>query len=244
MNGRHSISIAVLTENQDDVALINGTLRDAGNAAHCHWIKRPTDLTDTLAAENIELLIMNCDSYADTIRQVIKQKDRFNPEVPLIAFQKNVDEASIEEAMKCGACDLVSIGLKNRIQSVVSRELRALRVERALNSTLQSATEYKRQLKDHMQASTSAIALVQEGIITDVNEAWVALFKSASNDEVIGLPLMDNFENESQAAIKGALIATIESKWSPTEKLLAKSCFAGESASDPAGRPIVGTVTA
>ncbi len=234
MNGRHSISIAVLTENQDDVALINSTLRDAGHAAHCHWIKRPGDLTDTLSSENVELLILNCDRYADSIRQVIKQKDYFNPEVPLIALQDKADEASIELAMKSGACDLVSIGLKKRIQSVVTRELRALRVERALNSTLQSAIEYKRQLKDHMQSSMSAIALVQEGIITDVNEAWVKMFKSASNDEVIGLPLMDNFESEGQAAIKGALVATIENKWNPDEKLLAKSSFAGDSA-DPLG---------
>ncbi len=223
MNGRHSISIAVLTENQDDVALINGTLRDAGHAAHCHWINNPNNLGDTLSAEHVELLILNCDSYSDTVRQVIKQKDRYNPEVPVIALQQDADETSIQKAMQSGACDLVSIGLRDRLQSVVTRELRALRVERALNSTIHSACEYKRQLKDHMQSSTSAIALVEEGIITDINDAWLKLFRSASNDEVIGLPLMDNFEAESQAAIKGALIAAIAGKWAVDEKLIARS---------------------
>ncbi|MDH3338849.1 MAG: EAL domain-containing protein [Gammaproteobacteria bacterium] len=223
MNGRHSISIAVLTENQDDVALINGTLRDAGHAAHCHWINNPNNLGETLSAENVELLILNCDSYSDTVRQVIKQKDRYNPEVPVIALQQEADEKSIQKAMESGACDLVSIGLKHRLQSVVTRELRALRVERALNSTIHSACEYKRQLKDHMQSSTSAIALVEDGIITDINDAWLKLFRSASNDEVIGLPLMDNFEAESQAAIKGALIAAIAGKWAADEKLIARS---------------------
>ena len=223
MNGRQSISIAVLTQNQDDVALINSSLRDAGHAAHCHWISQPKKLGETLAAERVELLILNCDAYTDSIRQVVKQKDRFNPEVPVIAIQEKADETSIEKAMRHGACDLVSSGLKSRLQSVVTRELRALRVERALNSTIHSATEYKKQLKDYMQASTSAIALVQEGIITDVNAAWLELFRSASNDEVIGLPLMDNFDSESQAAIKGALIAAIEGKWQANEKLIAKS---------------------
>ncbi len=149
MNGRHSISIAVLTTNQDDVQLINSTLRDAGHAAHCHWISSPNKLADTLAAENVELLILNCDRYPDTIRQIVKQKDRYNPELPVIAMQDKAEESDIESAMRAGACDLVSLSLKKRLQSVVSRELRALRVERALNSTLQSATEYKRQLKDH-----------------------------------------------------------------------------------------------
>ena len=223
MNGRHSISIAILSESQDDVALINSTLRDAGHAAQCHWIRKPADLSKLLADEQVELLILNCDRYPDSIKQVIRHKDRHNPEVPVIALQEEADEERILEAMKNGACDLVSIGLRDRLRSVVTRELRALRVERALNSTIHSATEYKRQLKDHMQSSSSAIALVEEGIITDVNNAWLSLFRAASNDEVNGLPLMDNFDRESQAAIKGALIAAIAGKWAVDEKLIAKS---------------------
>jgi diguanylate cyclase (GGDEF)-like protein len=223
LNGRQSISIAVLTEDQDDVEIINSALRDAGHAARCHWISTPNKLADTLAGENVELLILNCDRYKDSIRQVIKQKDRYNPEVPLIAAQETADETSIQKAMQAGACDLVSMSLKTRLQSVVSRELRALRVERALNSTLQSATEYKRQLKVHMDASSSSIALVQEGIFTDVNDAWLKQFKAKDRDELIGMPVMDTFEPESQAALKGALVATLESKWQAGEKLIVKS---------------------
>ena len=223
MNSRHSISIAVLTESEDDVALINSTLRDAGHAAQCHWIARPADIGAKLADELVELLILNCDRFPEPVRQVIKHRDRHNPEIPVIALKEQADEAAIVNAMDEGACDLVSIGNKGRLKSVVSRELRALRVERALNSTIHSATEYKKQLKDYMQAAPDAIALVEEGIITDVNEAWLKLFRSASNDEVTGLPLMDNFEAESQAAIKGALVAAIAGKWAAGEKLIAKS---------------------
>ena len=199
MEGSHSISIAVLSRSQDDVELINQALRDAGHAARCHWIANPNSLADTLSSERVELLILNCDSYADPIRQVVKQKDKYDPEVPVIAMQQQAAEADIEAAMRAGACDLVSMGLKSRLQSVVSRELRALRVERALNSTLQSATEYKRHLKDHMAASASSYALVQEGIFTDVNGAWLQQFKVVDREELIGLPIMDSFEPESRA---------------------------------------------
>ncbi len=227
MNGRQSISIAVLTENQDDVALINGTLRDGGHAAHCHWISHPHNLDETLANEHVELLVLNCDRYPDKIPAVIKQKDRFNPEIPVIALQQEADENAIQQAMQDGACDLVSIGLKSRLQSVVTRELRALRMERALYSTLQSATEYKKQLKDHMAASMSAIALAQEGIIIDVNGAWVSQFKAKDKDEIIGMPVMDCFDGDSQAALKGALIATLARKWKKDETLITKSNIGG-----------------
>ena len=223
MSGRHSISIAVLSVNQDNVELINAALREAGLAVRCHWIANPQTLADTLSAESVELIILNCDAYGDSIRQVVKQKERYNPEVPVIAMQKEASETDIEAAMRGGACDLVSTGLKSRLQSVVLRELRALRVERALNSTLQSATEYKKQLRDHMAGSASSYALVQEGIFTDVNDAWLKKFKVASKDELVGMPFMDNFEPESQAALKGALVATIAGKWHKNEKLTVKA---------------------
>ena len=92
--------------------------------------------------------------------------------------------------MQPAPATLFRSGLKSRLQSVVSRELRALRVERALNSTIQSATEYKKHLKDHMAASASSYALVQEGIVTDVNDAWLQQFKiAASKDELDRLPI-------------------------------------------------------
>ena len=98
-----------------------------------------------------------------------------------------------------------------------------------MNSTLQSATTYRKQLYDYMEGSSSAIAYVQEGIVTNVNQSWLELFKIASKDETVGLPLMDIFEAESQAAIKGAIIATTRGKWQPNEKLSAKCRTGGSS---------------
>ncbi len=223
LSERQSIAIAVLTEIQDDVELVNGALRDAGHAAHCHWVESPARFDEALEQQHFELVIVNDDRYPDAIRQVVKQKDRYIPEVPLLALKTTVDENTILKAMKDGACDLVSINNKARLQVVVGRELRAYRVERALDSTMNSAFEYRRQLNDYMENSPSAIAYIQEGIIIEVNKSWVELFQAKEKQEVIGLPLMDNFLGESQAAIKGAIIATTKGKWQPGEKLVVKS---------------------
>lgn len=220
---KHKISIAVLSGNQDNVQLVNGTLRDAGHAAHCHWIETPGRFDDILGKELIELIILNLNEYPDSVKQVVKQKDSFIPEVPVIAISRSADEAAILQAMKDGAGDLVSIDQKARLQVVVNRELRAFRVERALNSTLNSATEYRRQLHDYMQNSSTAIAYVQEGIVTEVNKAWLGMFEAKDNQDVAGLPLMDHFLEESHAAVKGALVATAQGKWQKDEKIHAKS---------------------
>jgi len=223
LNGRKTIAIAVLTEREEDVELVNGTLRDAGHAAQCHWVENPAQFDEALDEDGIELIILNDDRYPDAIRQVIKQKDTFFPEVPLLVLRSKVDEDTILQAMNAGACDLVSIENKARLLVVVDRELRAYRVERALNSTLTSATAYRRQLNDYMEHSSRAIAYIQEGIIIDVNLSWLELFQAKEKADVIGLPLMDNFRSESQAGIKGAIVATTKGKWQAGEKLVAKS---------------------
>ncbi len=223
MDGHDSVSIAVLTDSQDDVELINGTLRDAGHAAHCLWIVTPKALTDKLSSEDIELVVINCERYPDGIRQVVKQKNCYKPEIPVIAMQKTASEEDIEVAMRAGACDLVSSGLKSRLQSVVGRELRSMRIERALNATLHTATEYKRQLKNQIRASSSSIALVQDGIVMDANDSWLKRFKAKERDELVGMPIMDSFDPESRAALKGALVATQQGKWQAGEKLIVKT---------------------
>lgn len=223
MNERQGISIAILTTDQDDVEVVNKALRDAGHAAHCQWIRQSDAFDLALRKEHIELIFVNCDKYADTIRQIIRQKDAYLPEVPVIAARQTVDEAAIDGAMQQGAVDLVSMKTRSRLQAVFERELRAYRVEQALNSTLNSATGYRKQLYHYMQGSSSAIAYVNEGIVTEVNRAWLNLFKIKDAEDARGLPLMDNFESQSQAAVKGAIIATTKGKWQHGEKLLARS---------------------
>ena len=203
--------------------LVNSTLRQAGHPVQCQWIQTPGRFADALRKESIELVILNTDQFDDSVRQVIKDKEAYIPEVPVVAIAASVTEDGILEAMRHGASDLVSTNQKARLQAVVNRELRAFRVERALNSTLHSATEYRKLLDDYMQNSPTAIAYVQEGIITEANNAWMKMFQAGSRDDVIGLPLMDNFLTESHAAVKGALIATMQGKWQSDEKLIAKS---------------------
>lgn len=219
MSQKIGISIAVLSRREDDVELINAALRGAGHAAHCRWIADPAQYDDVLGVDTLELIILFAEDYPDDLRQVVNQKNTFCPEVPIVALQSEVDETAIQSALQLGARDLVSRGMQSRWLAVIERELRALRLERALNVTVTAASEYKRQLNNYLERSGSPIAYAQDGIVTSANPAWIELFGSASEEEVIGLPLMDSFETESHAAIKGALIATAKGKWQKDEKL-------------------------
>jgi diguanylate cyclase (GGDEF)-like protein/PAS domain S-box-containing protein len=203
----------VMTRSQDHVEAINSTLRKAGHPVHCTWLPDARDLGDALTQINPEMLIAFIEELGIDLGSIMRIKQQNAPEMPVLIVRPQVDEASIAEVMRAGAQDLVTLENRSRLQSVVARELRAYRLERALSSTLSSAREYREQLQRFLDGSADAITHVQEGIIVDANRAWLELFGYSGEDALTGTPLMDLFEQETHAALKGALVACQQGKW-------------------------------
>ena len=122
-------------------------------------------------------------------------------------------EADLTQALELGAQDVVTLRARPRLQAVATRELHSSRLDRALAGTLASARQYRDQMKAFMTGSTDAIAHVQEGIVVDVNPAWVELFGHEEAAALLGQPLMDFFQQRSHTALKGALVAAAQGRW-------------------------------
>ena len=206
--------ILVLTRQQDHVEAINATLRRAGYAVHCTWLPDARDLVDALIQINPELLVIFADEQLLPIDALGELRARTQPPVPVILVSEQVDEKAMTAALRAGAQEVVSLGHPERLQLVCARELRAFRLERALNSTLSSAREYQRALAAFMEGSADAIAQVHDGIVVDANPAWLELYGYTDPEAVRGQPLMDLFDVESHPALKGGLAACLTGKWS------------------------------
>jgi PAS domain S-box-containing protein/diguanylate cyclase (GGDEF)-like protein len=203
----------VMTKSQDHVEAINSTLRKAGHPVHCTWLPDARDLGDALTQLNPEMLVAFIDEPGVDLASIMKVKLQSAPEMPVLIVRESVDETAIAEAMRMGAQDAVTLANRSRLQSVATRELRAYRLERALSTTLSSAREYREQLQNFLEGSADAITHVQEGIIVDANRAWLELFGYSGDDALTGTPLMDLFEVETHPALKGALVACLQGKW-------------------------------
>jgi len=207
------VPLIVLSGREDDVELVNRSLRDGGHAVRCHWVAKVDKLLAALQEHTPELLCFFPDSMPIAIREIAKIKQHAAGAVPLLVVSKDAQETDIAEALLAGAQDLVSLGQTERLRSVAERELRSYRLERALNDTLFSANQYKKQLKAFMAGSVDAIAYVQEGILVDANQAWADLLGYPSSEALFGTPLMDSFDGASKAALKGALVACAKGQW-------------------------------
>jgi multidomain signaling protein FimX len=209
-----AVPMIVMTRSQDHVEAINSTLRKAGHPVHCTWLPDARDLSDALTQLNPEMLVAFIDELGTDLASIMKIKQQTAPEMPVLIVREQVDENTIAEAMRLGAQDVVTLANRSRLQSVATRELRAYRLERALSTTLSSAREYREQLQHFLEGSADAITHVQEGIIVDANRAWLELFGYSGDDALTGTPLMDLFEPDTHPALKGALVACLQGKWS------------------------------
>jgi PAS domain S-box-containing protein len=209
-----AVPMIVLTRHQDNVEAINSNLRNAGMAVRCNWIKELTDLGDALQQINAHMLVAFVGPDPADMTKVMTVAKQYGAEVPVLFARDQVDEEIIANAMQQGARDVVTLMNPNRLRGVVGRELEASRQARALNNTISSAREYRDQLKSFMAGSADAIAHVQEGIIVDANPAWLDLYGFSDADALVGTPLMDVFDADAHAALKGALVACLQGKWS------------------------------
>lgn len=213
MNQPAAVPMIVMTRHQDHVETINKTLRNAGHPVHLSWLPEGGDLGDALTQLAPDMLLIFADEGLIDLKVAMEFRGRFAPDVPVVIVHETLDEQSIARALELGAEDAVTLANLDRFRLVIDRELKALKVQRSLKATVTVAGEYQHQLNDLMQGSADAIAQVQEGIIVDANPAWLELFGQDSVEALVGTPLMDEFEQESHAALKGAVVACMQDKW-------------------------------
>jgi len=211
MSGQNAVPLIVLSPARDAVEVINSVLRRAGQPAHCTWLPALRDLGDALTQLNPELLVHVATTPAE-LEAVTRVRDKLAPAVPVLVLVPQVDEAQIAAAMALGARDVVTLANSARLQAVMLRELQAFRTARALDATVKSAHDARNQLETVLQRSNDAIIQVQEGIVIEANPAWQELFGVEGG--VAGQPVMDLFEESTHAALRAALAACLQGRWS------------------------------
>ncbi len=209
MTDQTAVPLIVMSSARDPAEAINSILRRAGHPVHCTWIAALRDLGDSITKVNPELLVHV--GPAEELQSVINIRDHTIPTLPVVVLAETADESRIANAMIAGARDVVTLANPVRLQAVMLRELRAHRLERALDSTLKTANDARSQLETVLARSNDAIVQIQEGIVVDANPAWVELFRA--EDGLLGQPVMDLFEESSQPALRGALAACLQGRW-------------------------------
>ena len=208
-----AIPLIVYSRHQEAVEIINSTLRNAGHPVHCAWVRDLAAFGDALAQGRAQLIFV-CLPDAEDAAPVMELRDRQAAAMPVVLVRDTVSEDGLTRALELGARDVVTLKARPRLRAVAERELHLARLDTALAGTLASAHQYRDQMRAFMAGSTDAILHVQEGIVVDANPAWIELTGLKDAAAIVGQPLMDAFTPASHAALKGALVATAQGRWS------------------------------
>jgi multidomain signaling protein FimX len=207
----NAVPLLVLSSARDAGEAINSVLRRAGHPVHCTWIPALRDLGDALPQINPELVIV-AGSKPQELAPVIAVRDQLAPGVPVLLLAPAADESLVAAAIEQGARDVVTLTSTARLTAVLLRELEVSRTQAALLTMRKSASDARSQLDVVLQRSNDAILQVQEGIVTEANPAWHELY--GVEDGIAGQPVMDLFEESTHAALRGALAACLQGRWS------------------------------
>jgi multidomain signaling protein FimX len=211
--GTAAVPLVVASPSQAPVEALNGLLRREGIPSHCTWIPALQDLAAALVQFHPELLVCVVGNDIDAA-DVAQVRDRVAKSLPLLIVRPEVDEAIIASDLARGARDTVSLANPSRLCGVLRRELLAYRIDHALQNTLRSARDSRVQLQSVLTRSHDAIALVQEGILVEANASWLELLGFADQASAVGQPIMDLFDAGTHAALRNALIACQQGRWS------------------------------
>lgn len=217
MTASSAIPVVVVTKNQDQVEAVSRCLRNSGKPAHCQWVSDYASLPEVLRAGRANLLCVCVGEDLETLARAADHRDRHAPGLPLVAVAEKASEESIARALIAGASDLVTLSEPVRFSAVAARELRTYAALREALSLRAANRALNSQLTSLIDEAASPVVYTSEGVVTNVNPAWLELFGYAEAADLVGMPVLDIFAAQSRSAIKGALIACAEGKWSGHE---------------------------
>ncbi|MGH8312629.1 MAG: EAL domain-containing protein [Gammaproteobacteria bacterium] len=195
----------IVTASQNEAEQLNSTLRKAGYPVKPLWAADMESAEKSIKAQRPDLILCSMSVPGASFQEVVKLRDMTLPNVPVIALSDTTQPELVAEIIDSGARDLVSVEQPEHVRAVVSRELEVLTLARELEQKGLTLKEYEQRINLVMRDTKNAIAYVNDGILVNVNPAFLELFGYNSSGQIVGQPVLELFRDDAQAALKDAL---------------------------------------
>ncbi len=205
MSPRNALPVLVITASQNEAEHLNSLLRKAGYPVRPIWAASMDDAEKSIKEQRPDLILCSMSVIGASFPEVVKLRDMMLPNVPIIALTRVMDPVLVAEIINTGARDLVSTEQAEHLQAVVSREQEVLQLARELEQKSIALREYEQRIDLVMKESKDAIANVHDGIVLNVNPAFLELFGHKSSGDIEGMPVLELFAGASQTALRDAL---------------------------------------
>lgn len=201
-----SLRVLIVDKSLDDANRFISILRSADYKVDAKLASNDEEFQKYVSMRNWDLCIAPIafrDLPAQTLFQRIRRAER---DIPVVLVGETYDAQKLVEALRMGAEDLVLQDQDQHFLLVVARTLSAIRDRRQSREWERKLSLTEKRSQHLMDLSRHPIAIVQEGIYSYANEACASYFGYSSPDEMICLPILDNYSSNDRTKLKAYMV--------------------------------------
>lgn len=205
----------VVGSSEETAKRIESYLRNAGHPLRCGWTDDIGEMEDVLLRSPPNILVYDGTHPCVEPEQLIRRASELRPDMPVLMVGKTISPDEVVAALCIGAKDLVScedLRHLRHLELVVLREFvghHNLRTLRLLRERMQDFQQRHSQL---LEGSADAIVRVHEGIISEVNPAFLRMLGYDDGADLLGAPLIDFVAKPQQVRVKERLRLVLKGK--------------------------------
>ncbi|PCJ43410.1 MAG: hypothetical protein COA71_00625 [SAR86 cluster bacterium] len=215
------IKILILSSQTHAINKLLSTLRNEGVDLKTRSARNKKELYEQIKFQSWDLILCCEDAPVsiDVIRETLITQGL---ELPIIFLTHENSQVDTAELFKSDIHTCLSIGQENQIITAIKREAVAQQLKHNYRRLQLDFKELGKRHQALMDASTSALAYIQEGMHLYCNKSYAQIFSGKDHKTLQQSPLLDLFEGKSREKLKKALSKKIESELKLTLQLIGK----------------------
>ncbi|MES2884806.1 MAG: EAL domain-containing protein [Pseudomonadota bacterium] len=207
--------LLVVGSSEETSKRIESFLRNSGHPLRCGWTDDASEMQDVLRRAPPDVLLCDDTHPICAAEDLISSANEIRPDLPVLVIGKSVSPDEVVGALTLGAKDLVcceDLRHLRHLELVVLREFVGhyhLRTLRLLRERMQDFEQRHSML---LEGAADAIVRIHEGIISEVNPAFLRLLGCEDASAFIGSPVIDFVASEQRVRVKERLRSVLKGK--------------------------------
>lgn len=195
--------IAVITGSQDLAHKIQSELRNVGVVARTERYASVDAFEQALPDNAFNLVLVDEAVAADAPQAVIHCAEDADPDLPVVVMGSDVSLLKSMGAIDIGGSDFVSYREMRHMCLICQREIDVYDDRKRLQQLFEHSRQLEERARGLLRDTGDPFAYIQEGIVTELNDAFVEVLGFEDEDALVGTPLLDHAVSADQGILKG-----------------------------------------
>lgn len=220
-----AIRILILSCQIQAINSLLSFLRNEGIVLKARAISAKNELYEQLKLQSWDLILCceDCDVSVNAVNEALTVQCL---ELPIIFLSDDTSQINTASLFQSDIQDCLSFHQEYQIAKAIKREVGIRRLKLSHRLLQLDFKELEKRHQSLMDASSSALAYIQEGMHLYCNKSYAQIFSRKDSDSLQQSPLLDLFKGSSREQLKNALSTKFENELKLTLQLDGKNKLA------------------